>query len=108
MYDENFNNNRYKKKSLLNVGLFVYIIMIILFFILYEYGFVSTIYVILIGYMGAIVGNILRIYAMPDMYLTDGSLWDNIKKRFFWTHGPQLIGFFTILFFLQKRIESWF
>ncbi|MEN5387713.1 hypothetical protein ABE179_07200 [Aliarcobacter skirrowii] len=95
-------------KSFLNVGIFVYISMIILFFITYDSGIIPTIAMLLLGYFGAVVGNIIRIYAMPDVYFTNGTLLDGIKKRFFWSHGPQLIGFFLILFFMSKRIESWF
>lgn len=108
MSDGNFNETEYKRKSILNVGFLIYIIIIILFFMMYKYGFIPTISTLLIGYIGAVIGNALRIYGMPDMYFTDGTLWDSIKTRFFWTYGPQIIGFFVILFLLQKRIESWF
>lgn len=108
MSDGNFNNTRYKKRSILNVGFLIYILILILFFMLYQKALLPTIYTLLIGYIGAVIGNTLRIYAMPDMYITNGTLWGAIKTRFFWAHGPQLIGFCVILFFLQKRIESWF
>lgn len=49
-----------------------------------------------VGYVGAVIGNALRLYGMPDIYFTDGTLWGAISKRFFWNHGPQLAGFFII------------
>lgn len=108
MSDGNFNETENKRNSILNVGFLIYIIMIILFFMMYKNGFIPTISTLLIGYVGAVIGNAIRIYGIPDMYFTDGTLWGSIKTRFFWAYGPQLIGFFVILFFLQKRIEIWF
>ena len=108
MSDGDFNDTQYKRNSILNVGFLIYIIMIILFFMMYKKGLIPTISTLLVAYIGAVIGNALRIYGMPDMYFTDGTLLGSIKTRFFWAYGPQLIGFFVILFFLQKRIESWF
>jgi len=106
MSDGNYNETENKRNSILNVGFLIYIIMIILFFAMYKHGFIFTIETLLIGYIGAVVGNALRIYGMPDMYFTDGTLWGSIKTRFFWSHGPQLIGFFAILYFLLSRIGN--
>ena len=108
MSDGNINNNRYIGKSILNVGFLIYIIMIIFLFGLYQKGFIPTIGTLAIGYVGAVIGNALRIYGMPDMYFTDGTLWGSLKTRFFWSYGPQIIGFFIALFFMQGRIDSWF
>lgn len=55
-----------------------------------------------VGYVGAVIGNALRLYGMPDMYFTDGTLWGAIKTRFFWNHGPQLAGFFIIYIVILK------
>jgi hypothetical protein len=104
----NVNESKYKRNSILNVGFLIYTIIIILFLMMYKNGFIPTVSTLTIGYIGAVIGNVLRIYGMPDMYFTDGTLWGSIKTRFFWAYGPQLIGFFVVLFLLQKRIESWF
>lgn len=55
-----------------------------------------------IGYIGAVIGNAIRLYAMPDMYFTDGTLWGAFKARFFWSHGPQLSGFFLIYLVIMR------
>ena len=55
-----------------------------------------------IGYVGAVIGNAIRLYAMPDMYFTDGTLWGAFKTRFFWNHGPQLSGFFLIYIVIMR------
>ena len=55
-----------------------------------------------IGYVGAVIGNAIRLYAMPDMYFTDGTLWGAFKARFFWSHGPQLSGFFLIYLVIMR------
>jgi hypothetical protein len=55
-----------------------------------------------IGYVGAVIGNAIRLYAMPDMYFTDGTLWGAFKTRFFWSHGPQLSGFFLIYIVIMR------
>ena len=43
--------------------------------------------------IGVVVGDVLRRIAMPDAYLTTGFA-DSIKKRIFWSVGPQAIGWF--------------
>ena len=43
--------------------------------------------------IGVVVGDVLRRMAMPDAYLTTGFA-DSIKKRVFWSVGPQAIGWF--------------
>lgn len=55
-----------------------------------------------LGYIGAVIGNAMRLYGMPDMYFTDGTLWGAIKTRFFWSHGPQVIGFFLLYFVIMQ------
>ena len=41
--------------------------------------------------IGVVIGDVLRNMAMPDAYLTTGFA-DSIKKKIFWSVGPQAIG----------------
>ena len=43
--------------------------------------------------IGVAVGDLLRNMAMPDFYMTKNFM-DSIKKRIFWSIGPQAIGWF--------------
>lgn len=101
--DGNFNDTEYKRNSILNVGLLIYIIMIILFFIMYKNGFIPTISTLLIGYIGAVIGNALRIYGIPDMYFTDGTLWGSIKTRFFLGLWSSIDWLFCNIVFSAKK-----
>ncbi len=57
--------------------------------------------------IGVVVGDVLRRMAMPDAYLTTGFA-DSIKKRIFWSVGPQvigwLIGFIATNGFMQNSL----
>jgi len=46
---------------------------------------------ILIAGVGGIIGNALRLYAMPRFYLTSG-MWSILRIRLFWAAVPQSIG----------------
>jgi len=91
-----FQKRTFKKFPVLNVGIFVYILMGIMFFGMMGGGIFSAFGAVLVGYIGAVIGNAIRIYSMPDAYFTDGTLWGNFKAKFYWKHGPQLLGFFMI------------
>ena len=101
-----------------NVGWIVFLLIItIIGFSTYSYnmqkeadikGLIVIILFVGVGYIGAVIGNALRIYAMPDIYYTDGTLWGNIKTRFFWEHGPQLSGFFIIYFVIIFLLIPYF
>lgn len=108
MCNLNSNNKKYRKRSILNVGLIVYISMILYFFALYKNGFMVSAILLSVGYVGAVIGNIIRLYALPDMYFTDGSLWGSVKRRFFWENGPQLIGYFIAVSVMYKKIKYYF
>lgn len=46
----------------------------------------------LVGAFGALVGNILRLFAMPAFVVTDGTMMSLIWSKLFWRIGPQCIG----------------
>ena len=85
----------------LNVGWITFLILVLSIFIVIEGNAKELTLLIAIGYIGAVIGNSLRLYAMPDAYYTSG-FWDSIKKRFFWNHSPQIIGFFLSMFLFVK------
>jgi hypothetical protein len=45
------------------------------------------------GTIGALIGDGIRKFAMPDAMLTSG-MGETIKAKLFWKIGPQLIGLF--------------
>jgi hypothetical protein len=93
------------KPGVLNVGIFA----IILFIVLYISGLISlwkmvigffsiiwqlivyTVLYILCAGLGGIIGNALRIYAMPSFVFSDG-MKGLLKARLFWSIAPQSIG----------------
>jgi len=93
-------NNIYEEKSIFNVGIVIFSMMLIMFLLLYSHGIISALMVLFICYIGAFFGNIVRIYAMPNMYFTSGSLYKLIKEKFFWSHLPQIIGYCIALFLI--------
>jgi len=94
---KNLNTDAGNKYPVLKVGFVVYIIMILTIIIMVKEGSIlGAIILPIVGYIGAIIGNAIRLYAMPDAYFTDGTLWGNIKSKLFWSHGPQVIGYFVI------------
>lgn len=60
-------------------------------------GFFGYIALFIVGSIfttiGVVIGDVFRRAAMPDAYLTTG-FSDSIKKRIFWSVGPQAIGWF--------------
>lgn len=98
MSDFSGRENSRRARNIFNVGIATNLLMLIIFLFSYYSGnddwFTLALMINGIGYIGAFIGNLLRIYGMPDYYFTDGTLWGNVKKRFYWSHGPQLIGFF--------------
>lgn len=88
--------NVIEKHPVLHVGIFIYILMGMMFFGMMGNGIFSAFGAIIVGYIGAVIGNAFRLYSMPDAYFTDGTLWGSFKAKFYWRHGPQIIGFFSI------------
>lgn len=105
-----FSGSRNSSRSVFNLGILTNILLGLAGFVIYSKltfdeqsihysdNFVLIMTWIL-AYFGALIGNIMRRYGSPTYYFTDGTLWGNIKKRFFWSHGPQLVGFFIGIFF---------
>ena len=92
----------------LNVGWVTFAMMIaIIVFSIKGGSFSAGLLIVVIGYVGSVIGNAVRLYAMPDAYFTDGTLWGNVKAKFFWGHGPQLAGFFLI-YIIGLKIASMF
>lgn len=86
--------------SIFNVGWIVFILMIILIiasFIVSK----SILFVPFIGYIGAVIGNAIRIYAMPTVYTSNGTVWGSFYKRLYWSHGPQVSGFIGIFIIIS-------
>ena len=46
----------------------------------------------LLGSIGAMLGDSIRRFAKPDMFLTNGGIGSIIGIKLFWMAGPQVIG----------------
>lgn len=88
--------------SIFNVGWIVFSLMVGIVVLSFMYH-MSIVLVAFIGYIGAVIGNAIRIYALPNVYTTDGTVMGSFYKRLYWNHIPQLSGFmgiFIIIFAL--------
>jgi len=85
-------------KKILNIGWLSFLIIGLLIFISLKTPEIPL-KIVLYAYIGSVIGNAFRIYGMPDTYFTNGTLLDNVKKRFYWNHGPQLTSMFAIPYF---------
>ncbi len=47
-----------------------------------------------VGFIGAMIGDVIRRFAVPDMIFTTGGLFSIIKTKLFWMCVPQLVGMF--------------
>ena len=97
-----FKRSDKNKSSVFNVGWIVFLIMFG-FIILSFTVSMGYLFIPFIGYIGAVVGNAIRIYAMPTVYTSNGTVWGSFYKRLYWSHGPQVSGFigiFIIIFIL--------
>lgn len=45
-----------------------------------------------IGTAGALLGDAIRRFALPDGFITEGGMGSIIRTKLFWMVGPQLIG----------------
>jgi len=95
----NYNKTKTNVSSIFNVGWITFSLMLILTVIAFlkSAGILLT---VLIGYVGAVIGNTIRLYAMPTIYSSNGTLSDAFLKRLYWSHGPQIGGFVGIFIFL--------
>jgi len=90
-----FKRTNKKLPSILNVGWVSFgIIIFLLILSLSANG--SFLLIAILGYFGAVIGNAIRIYAMPTFYSTDGTVLGSFYKRLYWNHGPQIGGFISI------------
>ena len=55
----------------------------------------SVIVGILLGTIGALIGNALRKFAHPNTVYTNGGFFQLIWIKVFWAMGPQVIGLFV-------------
>lgn len=89
----------------LNVGLIVNLIILIygIYFLVSDnpenIKYNRDIFLLSIGYIGALIGNVFRLYLLPDMNFTDGNFF---IKRFFPAEGAQVAGFFLFYFIAVK------
>ena len=89
------------KKSLFNVGWVTFLIMLGMLLVSTNSIHLGLMIVwTIIGYIGAVIGNMLGRYSMPKVYTSNDSFLGSFKQRFFWNHGPQVIGYFSIYFIL--------
>lgn len=51
-----------------------------------------------IGTIGAMLGDSIRRFALPDIFFTTGGMGSIIKTKLFWMVGPQAIGVFIGVF----------
>ncbi len=47
---------------------------------------------VIVGYIGAFAGEVLRNIAKPDAIIVRGGMKDILLSKLFWTVGPQAIG----------------
>ena len=47
------------------------------------------------GFLGALIGDFVRRFAIPDVVFTNGGMMSLIKTKLFWLCVPQLIGMFA-------------
>lgn len=45
-----------------------------------------------LGLMGALIGDAIRKFALPDAFLTNGGIGSIVWTKMFWLIGPQSIG----------------
>ena len=106
---ENLNTLHHTKSNVFNVGWVAFLLIAGAFVLLLQtHNFGLMIVILVVGYIGAVIGNVIRLYTMPVMYLADGTVWTSFKQKSFWSHGPQVIGFFSIfvvLFFLGSLLK---
>lgn len=61
-------------------------------------GFFSKLFAFILGsilgLMGAMIGDAIRKFALPDLFVTNGGIGAIIWSRVFWGIGPQVIGLF--------------
>jgi hypothetical protein len=64
-----------------------------------DFGFGARLLALLLatpaGFIGALTGDFVRRFAIPDAVFTDGSMLSLIKTKLFWLCVPQLIGMFA-------------
>jgi hypothetical protein len=51
-----------------------------------------------LGTLGAVIGDSIRRFALPDSFYTTGGMGSIIKTKLFWMVGPQAIGVFIGVF----------
>ena len=84
--------------------LFYFIITVIVSFVFcfiakangVDFGFgrrlLASIVSIPTGFIGVLLGDLIRRFVIPDMVFTTGGFFQLLKTRLFWMCGPQLIG----------------
>lgn len=45
-----------------------------------------------LGWLGAVIGDAIRRFALPDSFFTSGGMESIITTKLFWMFGPQLVG----------------
>lgn len=56
------------------------------------------------GFIGAMIGDLIRRFAIPDAVFTTGGLFQIIRTKLFWFCGPQLIGMLIGIFLIAGMI----
>jgi len=56
------------------------------------------------GFIGAMLGDMLRRFVIPDFVLTSGGFFQLLKTKLFWMIGPQLIGMFIGIAFVLGKV----
>jgi hypothetical protein len=66
-------------------------------------GFFSKVFAVILGTVlgtiGAIIGDAIRKFAIPDSIFTGGGITSLVKAKLFWKIGPQTIGVLIGVFF---------
>lgn len=98
-----FKRTDKNKSSVFNVGWIVFLIMFGLLILSFTVS-MKYLLILFVGYIGAVVGNAIRIYAMPTVYTSNGTVWGSFYKRLYWSHGPQVSGFIGIFIIISILI----
>lgn len=61
-------------------------------------GFFAKFFAVIVGSAlglgGAMIGDSIRRFALPDAFFTNGGMGSIIRTKLFWMIGPQVIGVF--------------
>jgi hypothetical protein len=84
-----------------------FVIVLIMGIINYELvGFWGIFLYLILGPIGATIGNVIRLWVMPAGILTFDGFWGLVKVKLFWGYGPQFIGALICLGIAGSMVQN--